>query len=121
MLNAIALLFVLQLAGEVSARSMGLPVPGPVIGFALLASLLTVRPDVLLKIEGTARTILAHLSLLFVPAGVGVVANIDVLADNWLPITAVLVLSTVFAMLVSVYTFLYVERLAGAQEGAQDG
>lgn len=117
MLVAIAILFSFQLAGEVIARSLALPVPGPVIGLALLAMLFTFRPALVSQVEGTARTILAHLSLLFVPAGVGVVANLNLLADNWLAIGIVLFVSTVLAMLVSVATFRLMVR---GSEGGND-
>lgn len=113
MLATIAVLFSFQLVGEVIARSLALPVPGPVIGLALLATLFAFRPAVAGYMEGTARTILAHLSLLFVPAGVGVVANLDLLASNWLAIGLVLVVSTVLAMIVSVGAFLVVVRATG--------
>jgi holin-like protein len=113
MLVAVAVLFSFQLAGEVIARFFLLPVPGPVIGLALLAALFLVRPDLVKAVEGTARSILAHLSLLFVPAGVGVIANLDVLTDKWLAICIVLVISTVFTLLVSVGTFVLVARVQG--------
>jgi len=110
---AIAVLLSGQLAGEVIARSLGLPLPGPVIGLALLTALLTLRPALLPRVEATARQILTHLSLLFVPAGVGIVADLDLLAGHWLEIAAVLVVRTALAMLTSVGTFLAVLRLTG--------
>ncbi|MEO9530546.1 CidA/LrgA family protein [Roseibium sp.] len=116
MLGAVAVLFSFQLAGEVIARFLGLPVPGPVIGLALFAALLALRPDLVPSVEGTARTILSHLSLLFVPAGVGVVANLDLLADKWVAICVVLVASTVTTLLVSVGTFLLVVRMTGGED-----
>lgn len=111
MINAIAVILSCQLAGEVAARGLGLPVPGPVLGFVLLLILLWLRPALAEAIGGTARGILAHLSLLFVPAGVGVVGNLDLLSRNWFPIAVVLVVSTVIAMIASVLTFLAVNRL----------
>ncbi len=111
MINAIAVILSCQLAGEAAARGLSLPVPGPVLGFVLLLVLLMLRPALAEAIGGTARGILAHLSLLFVPAGVGVVGNLDLLSRNWLPIAVVLVVSTVIAMIASVATFLAVHRL----------
>ena len=111
MIQAIAIILSCQLAGEATARALSLPVPGPVIGFALLFTLFLLRPALAESVGSTARGILAHLSLLFVPAGVGVVGNLDLLSRNWLPITVVLVLSTVVAMIASVFTFLAVNRM----------
>jgi putative effector of murein hydrolase LrgA (UPF0299 family) len=54
---------------------------------------------------------LAHLSLLFVPAGVGVVQKLDLVAEHGLAITAVLAISVVITLLVTVATFLIASRL----------
>jgi len=113
MLAALAILLTCQLVGEVLSRLLSLSVPGPVIGLALLFVALVVRSDMPERVGPTARTILGHLSLLFVPAGVGVVGNLDLLRASWLPILVVLVVSTIAAMLASVGTFLIVHRLTG--------
>ena len=42
--------------------------------------------------------LLSHLSLLFVPAGVGMMAHFGRIADEWIPITLALLLSTVITM-----------------------
>ena len=75
-----AILLVCQLAGEVVSRGFGLPVPGPVLGLVLLMMGLLVwgrgRDDAAIASSAVARVsdgLLAHLALLFVPAGVGVV------------------------------------------------
>lgn len=94
MLAAITLLLVYQLLGEVVALALNLPVPGPVIGFAALFATLVVRGAVSDELRDTANGLLAHLSLLFVPAGVGVMAHLGRLQDEWIPIVAALVLST---------------------------
>ncbi len=94
MLKALTLLLLFQLAGEVIARLFGLPVPGPVIGLGLLLAALGLRggPDDTMR--DTAGSLLQHLSLLFVPAGTGVLLHVHRLAEEWLPLTLALVLST---------------------------
>ncbi|MCB1887649.1 MAG: CidA/LrgA family protein [Rhodocyclaceae bacterium] len=101
MLKALTLLLLFQLAGEVVARLFGLPVPGPVIGMGLLLGALALRggPDDALR--GTAGTLLQHLSLLFVPAGTGVLLHVHRLADEWLPLVVALVLSTAIGIAVT--------------------
>ncbi|RTL54176.1 MAG: CidA/LrgA family protein [Rhodocyclaceae bacterium] len=101
MLAALTQLLVFQLIGEIIARSLGLPIPGPVIGMGLMFLFLILRggPD-----EGsktTANTLLQHLSLMFVPAGTGVMLHFQRMADEWLPITAALLGSTFLAMAVT--------------------
>ena len=94
MLAAITLLLVYQLAGEIVVVALGLPVPGPVIGMALLFVTLVARGQVTEGLRETASGLLRHLSLLFVPAGVGVMAHLGRLRHEWLPISVSLVVST---------------------------
>jgi holin-like protein len=76
MLNAITLLLVFQLVGEVISQVLGLPIPGPVVGMLLLFLALHVRSAMVERLRETAQNILQHLSLLFVPAGVGVMLHL---------------------------------------------
>jgi putative effector of murein hydrolase LrgA (UPF0299 family) len=62
-------------------------------------------------LDGVADTILRSLSLLFVPAAVGVMQQAGLIMANWLAISAALVLSTVATLVVTVYTFRAVSRL----------
>jgi holin-like protein len=101
MLAAITVLLVFQLIGEIAVVAFGLPIPGPVVGMALLFVSLILRGGVTDELGSTANGLLRHLSLLFVPAGVGVMAHLNRLADEWLPITVSLVLSTLLTIAVT--------------------
>jgi holin-like protein len=118
MIGSLAVILGCQLLGEVVARGLGLPVPGPVLGMAAMVGVLWLRdrfrPPVLDGVEPAGRFLLAHLSLLFVPAGVGVVGNLEVLAGQWLVLSVALILSTVLTLVVSVVTFRVVARRVGA-------
>ena len=92
-LQGSAWLLGMQLLGEVIARALRLPIPGPVLGMALLMPALAWQP-VRQSVEGVARFLLEHLSLLFVPVGVGVVTHLDILEAYGLRLALVLVLST---------------------------
>lgn len=115
MLKAAGILLIFQLAGEFLARVLGLPLPGPVLGMALLvlALLLSKRlPDWL---ESTSENLLRHLSLLFVPASVGLVQYLDRIGTEWLPIVVALVASTLLGITVSALAFVAVARLTGSR------
>lgn len=101
MLAAITLLLLFQLAGEAIALFFTLPVPGPVIGMGLLFAALALRGGPSHELRGTAQNLLQHLSLLFVPAGVGVMLHVERIADEWLPIVVALVVSTFAAIIVT--------------------
>jgi len=118
MLNALTLLVALQLVGEVIARAADLPIPGPVIGLLLLLALLLLRermgkPSPGAEMKATASGLLGNLGLLFVPAGVGVITQLDVLARNWLAIGVSLVLSTLAGLLVAGWVM---QRLAAPED-----
>ena len=98
MLAAITVLLVYQLVGEVIVQVAGLPVPGPVVGMLLLFLTLALRGRVPGRLQDTAQTLLSHLSLLFVPAGVGVMLHFRRLEAEWLPISVALVASTVITI-----------------------
>jgi putative effector of murein hydrolase LrgA (UPF0299 family) len=111
MLATIGLLLACQLAGEIVTRGAGVPIPGPVAGLALLLAVLLIRPSLAETIRPTVGIILANLSLLFVPAGVGVVGNLNVLAEDGPALLLVLVVSTLLSMLTAVGTFVLASRL----------
>lgn len=111
MILALSILFFCQLAGEVIVRAVGLPFPGPVLGMGLLFAGLLVRGRSDPTLDAVADTILRHLSLLFVPAAVGVMQQAGLIAANWVAISAALVLSTILTLLVTVHVFIWVARL----------
>jgi holin-like protein len=115
MVGAIALLLAYQLAGELLVLLLALPVPGPVIGMLLLLATLAVRGGAPPALRDAAQGLLQHLSLLFVPAGVGVMVHSGRIAAEWLPILVALVLSTAATIAVTAL----VMRAAG--RGAGDG
>ncbi len=112
MIESLALILLCQLAGEVLVRLTHLPVPGPVIGMGLLFAGLVMRGGPSQKLESTADALLSHLSLLFVPAGVGIMQHLNLILSQWLPISAALVVST--ALTIGVTAWL-MQRLAKAE------
>ncbi len=97
-LRALTGLTLCQFAGEVIARAAGLAIPGPVLGLVLLLAILAVRggPDEAMR--STTAGLLRHLSLLFVPAGVGVITQLDALGRDWLAIAAAITVSTALGL-----------------------
>ncbi len=110
-LNGITLLLAYQLVGEVSARLLNLPIPGPVIGMVLLFFSLLVRDSLAQVVEPAASALLSHLSLLFVPAGVGVMVHFGRIGDQWVPITVALLVGTLITLALTALVMLGVQRL----------
>ena len=101
MLPAFAILLLFQCLGEGAVFLFGLPVPGPVAGMILLFVSLLVWPALQERIEAAANELLRHLSLLFVSAGVGIVAAAGSGSGHWLAILASLVVSTLLTLAVT--------------------
>ena len=103
MLSAIALILAFQVVGEVISRSAGIPVPGPVIGMILMLLAFFVKDDLIGRIRPTGGVLLSNLSLLLRYG--------DLFLREGLAIGAVLVISTLIAMLVTAYTIIFVDKL----------
>ena len=110
MIAAFALLLAFQLAGEALRVALHLPVPGPVIGMALLLVYLIIRRDPSQPLRQTSGTLLQNLSLMFVPAGTGVMLHAGRLVDEAWPITIALVASTVLGLAATGLTLHFLTR-----------
>ena len=117
MIAAIAGLLACQLAGEVLVRALGLQLPGPVAGMGLLFLALVWRgrrapaeavPPALGEV---ADALMRNLSLLFIPAAVGIVQYLGLLRSYAGPLALAIVVSTLAALVVTVVTFRFVSRL----------
>lgn len=130
MIASFALILLAQLVGEALARGLGLPVPGPVIGMGLMFLFLIARdarrsplPRLLPApltdgtLETMAKALLVNLSLLFVPAGVGVVGRLDLIRTQGVKLAIILLVSTAISLLTTVLVFRgvanWVERRGG--------
>ena len=114
MLNWFTLILVCQLAGELVVTGLGLPLPGPVVGmvflFGILASIGRVPDD----LSRTGDALLSNLSLLFVPAGVGIMAHFSLLRADWPALGTSLVASTLITIAVTALAMVALKRLTGS-------
>lgn len=122
-LGFITVLLVYQLIGEVISQSLELPLPGPVVGMALLFATLLVRGELADGLRDTAEGLLRHLSLLFVPAGVGVILHLHLIQSEWKAISVALIVSTVATIAVTALVMVGLARLTNdkGEEMKDDG
>lgn len=116
MIQGLALILTFQLAGEVISRLLGLGLPGPVLGMIGMLALFMLRPDISLRVKPAAQGLLSHMSLFFVPAGVGVIAHSDVLTDYGWAVALALVGSTVLTLAAGAAAFAVVAKLTGSKD-----
>jgi holin-like protein len=127
MIPSLAVLLSCQLAGEIVARVLALPVPGPVLGIVLLVLVMQAlaRGNALdaATLDGTdlgrtAGSLLQSLGLLFVPAGVGVIEHLDLFVRHGIGLLVALIGSTLVTLVVTVLVFAAVRgRLARRNGG----
>lgn len=117
MLRTLTILLLYQLAGEVTALALSLPVPGPLIGMVMLLATLIARGRAPEELREGAAQLLTHLSLLFVPAGVGIMVNFARLRAEALPIAVSLVASTALTVAVTGWVASRFRPQASAEAG----
>jgi len=100
-LRQTGLILAILFAGEGISRLTGIPIPGNVLGMILLLVGLITGLIQLSMIDRITRFLLDHLAFFFIPAGVGLINSLDLLAAQWMGILAVTVLSTVLVMAVT--------------------
>ncbi len=121
-LNYLTLIFVCQLLGELFVQWSGLSLPGPVIGMVLLFAFMVLNRRYTKDVAGLDESgipadlakvgdvLLNHLSLLFVPAGVGIMVHFSLLENDWLALSVALVCSTVLTIVVTAGVMVFFNR-----------
>ena len=101
MIRGLTLLLLFQFLGELFSSLLSLPIPGSVLGMAILLVALLLGWVRVEWLEEAADLLLTNMALFFVPAGVGVMVYADLIRNEWLPISVGLVLSTFIVMAVT--------------------
>lgn len=123
MIAYLTLILCCQLAGELIVVATAIPVPGPVLGMVILFVGLRIRNGVPDGLARVVDALLGNLSLLFVPAGVGVMLHLSLIRREWLAVSTALVASTVLTIAVTAAVMVGVGRLraAGRRAGGEGG
>jgi len=98
LLRQFTIILVICFLGEVINKLFKIPIPGNVIGMILLLLSLMCGIIKLEHIEKVSEFLLSHLSFFFVPVGVGIISCLNVMKGEWLPILAIIVMSTIVVM-----------------------
>jgi holin-like protein len=117
MLSALTLLLVLQLVGEAIVVYFDFPVPGPVLGMLLLLGILFLHGGVSPSLSQVAQGLLQRLSMLFVPAGVGVTTHLVLIKDAWQAIGLAVVISTLLGIIITAAVMTVLTRARKHDDG----
>lgn len=118
MIRALVVVLALLILGDAIARGLSLPVPGSALGLLTLALGFAIRggPD-----QGTSDLFdlaMPCFPLCFVPAGVGVIASLDVISAAWLYIATAIFLGTSATLVITGLVFQFVMRWISIGERA---
>jgi holin-like protein len=98
MLQAMFAILAFQFLGGLAVMVLGINFPGPLCGMLLLLIYLSVAGNRWTELDKAASTLVDHLGLLFVPAGVAIISFGEEISSNWLPIAAAIFISTALAI-----------------------
>lgn len=116
MIASIAIILGFQLGGEIISRAWDLSLPGPVIGMVALVLACQWVPGLAERLRPVTSVLLANLSLLFVPAGVGVIGYVAVFRESGLALAVAIIASTALAIAAGALVFQAVARLTGSED-----
>lgn len=101
MILQFGVLFTFLVAGELLVRFTGLPVPSSIIGMVLLCASLKLGIVKLRWVDKLSGFLVHNLGFFFVPAGIGLMNCLGLIADKWMPIVGSTVISTVIIIAVT--------------------
>ena len=107
---AITFLLAFQLAGMILVTAFGLAIPEPVVGLVLMFAWIRLGWPLPESLDALCTGLLSHLSLLFVPAAVGLLTYSDLLTQHWLPVFLALLVSTPLSIATGAWVFSRVAR-----------
>ena len=99
MLKGIIVLLVFQFLGECISKFFTLLVPGPVIGMVLLLVFLIIKKGSFHSLDNAVSLHLRYLPLLFIPAAMGIITQIDIITKEFWAIFIALFFGTLIALI----------------------
>lgn len=121
-LIAFLVLIAVQILGLWLVELLALPVPGVLLGIALMLLILMVFGRLPRQLATVSNQLLAHLMLLFIPSIVAIMTQVDIIAAQWLPFLMACIVATAITMMVTAAVFNYMlqrQALAATQSDAQ--
>ena len=98
MLESLTLILACELIGEFAVRTLDIPFPGPVVGMVLLFIFLLIKGSIPQELDNVSAALLNNLSLMFVPAGVGIMVHFELLSTDIWPLSIAMVASTLLTI-----------------------
>lgn len=114
MLLALFILLLFQLLGEASVQLLHLFVPGPVMGMVYFFVALVLWKPMKGYVEDLSKFITTHLSLFYIPAGVGMIEYFDLFGKYGVGMVLTILISTTITILATALIFHWLLRFSKA-------
>ncbi len=115
MLSGIVTLLLFTVIGNFLSEGLGLPVPGSVIGLILLVIYIQLQGEVSESLDSVSQFCIRYLALLFIPGCVGIYFLGDLLADQWLPILAAVLIATPLSLIFTAVVMQWTLKMFGKE------
>ncbi len=120
LISAATILFGVCLAGELITRLFNLPVPGSIVGMLLLLLLFCLKIVKPKQVEPVTKPLLQHMTLLFIPAGAGIMVSFGLLKDSIAAFVVVSAAGTLAVLLLTGFVTQLVQRRISRRERKGD-
>ncbi len=117
----VAILLLLQKAGDAAVARFALPLPGALVGMLLLLAALVAMGRVPRPIALAAGGLLRHIMLFLMPVVAGVLDHLDLLQGHWLPFMVSCLLGTALTLVVTAALLQRLLHGRAAASGASAG
>ena len=104
------ILFVISLIGEGISSFFHLPIPGSIIGLFLLLIALQLKWIRLRHIHAVAEFLIANMTILFLPAGVGIMERWNAISENIVPIILIIMGALVLNIVVIAIVVVFIKK-----------
>ncbi|MFT5721810.1 MAG: holin-like protein [Motiliproteus sp.] len=111
MIRGLTQILLFWILGESLQFLTQIPISGNVLGMLLLFAWLMLRQQVSLELEKTSQMLIAQLSLLLLPGGVGLFFLGERMQGQWLPVLSAIFIGTLVSMALCI---LLMQRLTRA-------
>lgn len=110
LLRQLGIVLIIAFLGEFISKIFHLPLPGNVLGIIILLGLLALRIIKVEMIDDISTFLLDYLPFFFIPAGVGLISNLELLKGEGLTILLICLISTTIVITVTGLTIEFLKR-----------
>lgn len=103
-LKQLGIIFGILFASHIIQSITDIPVPSTVLGMFILLALLLMGIVKVEMIEDMANFFLKHMTLFFIPAGVGIMTQLNIIKKEWLGFLTIVLVTTILVMISTGFT-----------------